>query len=527
MSLPGESIPRPPEQGSIPMLWQGLSVNQRPSNGTDYPFLSPSADIRYLIGDLYLSILGHVACGKSLPLRVSWLYGFGAATGGPTTPVATHTRDIQIKDQAGVVVFDSRVGSYTEQDWNDSLSVIIWETETGILRLTRRKTWPPFVTTPPTVPRSIAPTNGVLDPRAYTVNPNRVESFVHGLHRTTPTGRLRLVAGHNIDLQIATSARGVRRVNTITMRARPGDGLGRVDGCDGAEVLVRRVNAVSPTPPGDLTLEADDCLRLQRKVTATTASPARYTFATPADRASLVLHNDCTKPCCSCDDYVAVYESIRKVYTKYQTLGARFDATVLQHRANIDRYSAAKACRVNNALRLVAQGEAYGGLFIAGAWCNVSLGCVRPVVLRVLIEPLRDGDPVSYASCVDFRCDQAWRLGSDTGGRELVYVPYGSYPMYDIFFERVDPQAVSKFRMRLRFPCAQDGDSVRITLSAHTGPSVDGRTQRLIALPQQTPDTALAAAWAARPLAYEARDILTQIVTVGPNANCGVCELEP
>ena len=97
---------------------QPIGVNQPPSGGTNYPFVRPSEDIQYLLGDVYLSYPDD-SYTYEYPLRIEWLYGFGTAPVTPPAgyPTPTHTHDVIIKDANDVTVFDSTLADSYRIVW--------------------------------------------------------------------------------------------------------------------------------------------------------------------------------------------------------------------------------------------------------------------------------------------------------------------------------------------------------------------------------------------------------------------------
>lgn len=121
-----------------------IGVNQPPNGGTDYPFIRPSPDIYFLLGDFYLSYPDDT-CSYAYPFRIEWMYGFGtrqySESGSevdplPGYPTPTHEYDVLIKDANDVTVFDStlvgvgddedNVDPFKYNDWYSRYIVIEW-----------------------------------------------------------------------------------------------------------------------------------------------------------------------------------------------------------------------------------------------------------------------------------------------------------------------------------------------------------------------------------------------------------------
>lgn len=247
--------------------WQSVGIQQGPGLGSDYPFRAPSDDVRYLLGDLWLTYddFDNVFVP---PLRVAWLSGFGTGpVSNPAPYTPTHARDLVIIDSLNQVVFNSTAAtSFLENAWGDHLTTLQWLTATAALRCTRHTGPPPWDPTRVWA-QYIVPQSGELDSHTYQRMPKRVRSLVVGLARFD-LGNVTLLEGFNINLKVtvAPSNDGGRRVNQLAIRGQPGDGLGRVPGCVESDVNIMRINTVAPTDSGDFTLDASGCYRIQRPV---------------------------------------------------------------------------------------------------------------------------------------------------------------------------------------------------------------------------------------------------------------------
>ncbi len=415
--------------------WQGVSVNQGPSKGTDYPFARPSDDIRFLLGDFWLSF--EAGTDFTPPLRVAWMAGFGTNAVSNPAPdyTLTHTVDMLILDAVGLVVFDSTLAAtFTATPWGNHLVTYQWIGEEGVLRCTRHTAPPTWAATrtAATYDNYIVPERGWLSSRAYARLPRRVRSIRTGV--TTLTDRVQLAAGYNINLgrDDATPVEGQRAARRVVVRANPGDGLGRAPGC--AKFIVpelRRVNGVGPTPGGDLILDIGDCYRAQRPATAT-----------------MRLFNDCA-PCCDCNGYIRTYAGLQRVWNRYADQGKRAEDVRDQHQLNIDRWDAQKACRQASPLKLIVSAEPGCRLFVGGLLCNAFDGCIENLTLSLAFTGGITGTPL---------CRESYRSGSITNFQEEAYTPIPTGMTYlDFVFERVEPGTVARFRTRLdASPCPSD-----------------------------------------------------------------------
>jgi hypothetical protein len=487
--------------------WQNFGVDQSPGMNSDYPFVSPSNDIRFLLGDFWMSFTDD-ACGFQIPFHVSAMYGFG------TGSIATR-RDMVIEDANNQVVLDTRSLPYTHGTFGDHLETMQWVGATATLRATRH-TGPPPWDPDKTYTDTIIPESARLDARAYSQMPRRVRSIKVG--NVTLNGTIQFVQGYNINLTTGTPANveGGRFQRSLTIRANPGDGTGLVPGCQDAIPFIQRINTVAPTSGGDFTINATSCYRVQRPAAVTMPSPRQVTLTNVA---ALTFYNDC-QPCCTCDDYVNTYRGLTKIWNQFAAIGSQAEAARDQLAANVSRWNDQQACRAVNSLRMTLNAEPYGGLFIAGGACNTSSCCIRPLVLRATLSVLRAGSPITLS--VTQNCRDTVRAGTDTQYQEVPYVPASAYPVYDTHFDYADPQAQSRFRTRLAFSGTQPGDSAIVTLSLHSPDTVqpDGSScgQTVATVPP-----AVAALWVGNPPPYPTRAILQKVAPISPVAGCGSC----
>lgn len=122
---------------------QPIGVNQPPGGGTNYPFVQPSSDIQYLLGDLFVSF-DDLDDTYVFPLKVSWMYGFGTNAVAPPAgyPAPTHAQDIIVTDANDVVVFDSTTATkFTSDVWDSRLLILEWTNTDSILRCVQHTEW--------------------------------------------------------------------------------------------------------------------------------------------------------------------------------------------------------------------------------------------------------------------------------------------------------------------------------------------------------------------------------------------------
>jgi hypothetical protein len=540
--------------------WQSLGVNQSPGSGTDYPFSAPSADVKYLLGDLWFAY-DDDACQFVLPLSVKWMYGFGWTDPVNPLPMYTprHALDMVIVDANGTVVFDTTQSGVTfgSNLWGNNLQTLQWTNGDTVLRATRHLLPPPW---DPTHVRNtfIVPVNGELDARTYVRLPKRVKSFWVGLTQIS-AGNLVLAEGYNTSLtpQAPVVVDGGHRTTQINMRFRGGDGLGRLPGCTDTQQVIRRINTIPPTSGGDFVIDASGCYWTGRPNTITSASPPRETslggsaFTTLLDstiaampdafvapgvktyyadnaaavaQATLQVNNDCG-PCCDCDEFLRVYEGIRRLDARYRSIATQAEQARDTFQSNISRWDAQAACRSFQNLRLVLDPERNCGLFVAGVHCNNVQCCTAPLVLRTTFEAFSGGSPVSLASSFAIKCHESKRAGADTRYQEVDYNPLVNWPVMDTVFDYADPQGTSRFRNRLKF-VGCPADVVRVTLSLHAQASTNRVTGAGCPLPDPSAvsvPSSVQTIWNAIPPLYPVRSITQMTVPVSMTAGCGGC----
>lgn len=481
----------------------GIGQGDATQFGQAYPFVDPPDEVRYLLGDFWLSYPDDDD-GYELPLRVSSLDGFDQA-GGP--------KDLIVVDDEGTVVFDtSTATSRTAGAWGRGLVTLRWSAGETVARTTMRTVPPPWEAGRAWSPSIALGVPAELNARCYQRLPRRVRSITVGVARFD-SGNLVVSGGFNCrvtaDVPSATqfsvpavaggssSTDGGRRAHTVSIRAQPGDGLGTVQGCADVVRAINRFNGVSPTVNGDFLIDALGCYRLQRPVRVTSTDPRTVEphvdgASAESAAATLQLHNDCG-PCCSCDDFINTYEGLRRLVDRYATLGRHAEAARDQYAANVARWNAQAVCRAAHPLKLTLNAEPRGVLFVGGLWCNPTDCCLTQFFLRTTFEYFRDGLPVDAAGEVTFRCRENYRAGADTGYAEVQYQPGVQWPVMDHHFDAADPHGVSRFRNRMQFSPAGDvADTVRVTLSVHVPDQPD------CALPDPasvTVDAGLLAIW--------------------------------
>lgn len=434
-----------------------IGVDQQPG-GSNYPLVDPSADIQDLLADAFL-LYEDDRCSFTPPFHIAWMYGFGGITSAPPSwaPSPTHPYDIVIKDANGATVFDStQAGSYTNTAWGAAKAVLEWTAAYSVLRLVIFTAWDANQT-PRDYNQNLAPASAVFDARALLRAVPRVRSFLVA-GQMLAAENVRFQNGYNTTLTTIDPKRvdGGRLQHNISFDAIPGAGTGRYPGCQAGPTPITRINGQTGDPQGDFKLDLTGCYRLQRPNTVISTSPPQVDV-TPG---ALQLFNDCG-PCCTCDEFVSVYEAIRILRARYVSLGVRAERARDTYSANRTRWLQQKACRENNPLRLSVFPNCPNQVNIGAGFCNTTKGCLENVQLKFHFTYNANGINVSTPAGFTLVCGSSFRSGNvkpeitgqpaDVREATLLepYAPHVAWPIATFYFDKIQPgsQATAMFRM--------------------------------------------------------------------------------
>lgn len=336
--------------------------------GTNYPFVRPSTDLRWLISDLWFA---HSDTAAQPPLFVQQLLHFGRPLLlEPPGPETEHPCDIILVDANSDVVCDTRQAeSYTGRAFGNRFYIHEWlfldkvcrVVQHTKLRLTQLEAMrvtetDDLVTTEDLqqriieqlsspVPVLLSPESGELDERAHELIPERITSIQVGTDIIT--GNVTIVAGYNVQLEkdqsnsrsvispipgFASAANtGLNAVeSTIVLSAVAGGGSGAFPGCQDTNLGLRSINGVTADASGSFLLGATGCLFVRPP----------YLLDTPTQlaSASLRMGNNCTV-CSSCDDYLKVYSIEQGLHDRLARIGDSTAGVVDAHNHTIDRWN--------------------------------------------------------------------------------------------------------------------------------------------------------------------------------------------
>lgn len=510
---------------------EAISVNQPPGSGTNYPFVSPSPNVRQLLGDLYLGYDDRY-CMFDVPLRVAWVYGFdrlnfcgtlstedgdaltteddldlvlecpyddedpvpggGIGSHDPILgyPTPTHDFDILIVDADGKTVFDSTEATfYRTVEWGDRLLVIEWQTDDAVCVVTAYTSWD-SEEIPTAFPAYLVPGDGTLDSSTCERMPNRVKSLRVGLD--TAVGNIRFNAGFNIALAGAAVDRtdGEAYVDAIDLDAVPGAGLGRAPGCAEVVPAVRTINQITADASGNFAIQLDDCLREQAAITMVSSPDgpdAQYGLpglGADAARGTVVLHDNCP-PCRPCSAYVRTYAGISRMWQRWTTLAAEAESVRDTLAATITAWnSQSVAAATTSSLTLVAQPEGSSNIFVAARLCNLTHKCATPVVTQFSLTKFVNGGAVDWDGAI--KLSDSTLTNQDT---ESVLPSSSGNIIYTFTTDSLPPGTCVTIRMRICVPVPLDGEgnpeptSVSIHLAAITPATLPTPTPRNGAVP--------------------------------------------
>lgn len=443
-------------------MTERTAVNQPPQAGNDYPFTAEHALIP-LVQDLYLSYQDET-CEFVRPFRLRWLFGLGTNPGVQPgdMPTPTHDVDLVIIDADEQTVFDSTTAEFGVNDWGDDRRIYEWVGETGVCRLVAA------LDAVDEFDDHEDHDDAYLDARTYHRLQRRVSAVRVGLQRLTEN--VRIQAGYNLALSVEDGARidGGRFVNRINIDGVPGAGAGRLTGCEDVEPVLRRINQQLPDAGGTFHIDADDCLRLQPSLFITDTEltrTAQYTaegYTAEEAKSLLKLYDDC-RPCCDCDYFVRTYRGLSRLWDKWVVEAQDLETIRDTYTANRERWLDYYACRIANPIRIIALTERACRSFFGASYCNTSKCCLNQVELRFTFQLFSGGVLTDLVPTI-----REFRLDGSPLRQEEAYSPLQTGSVMRAFLDYANPQAVSSARFRILTSGCIAGESIRITVSAHT-----------------------------------------------------------
>ena len=462
---------------------QPIGVNQPPGGGTNYPFVQPSTDIQYLLGDLFVSF-DDLDDEYEFPLKVVWMYGFGTDVVAPPAgwPTPTHAQDIIVADANDVVVFDSTTATkFTSDAWDSRLQILEWTTSDKILRCVQHTAWTQADIDDGldrTYDEYIEPTNGVLQADTWFKMPKRVKSLTVGLTSVEVSDVVTFNEGYNIGLTAEGAVIapfeanfgggkplkiGERKSQAIRIAAEPGLGLGIFPGCVDQELAIKTVNRIRGNDHQNFTYDAEGCIRYQRPVGLTSTDPREFDYASfvlPSSQAKAAIEtlNDCTN-CCDCTYFAQTYQGIKRQWFLYKDVAEAAEETRDLFQQNIDRWEVQKAIRETETLRVRVKMDGNCKVSWGFAHCNASRCCIYGVEADITFLYYLNGVLTPPAADLGYSCDKAEIDGSaqcNNGSEPLVLDVDPSGLHARALWDYADPQTVTTVRDRFCFPACKD-----------------------------------------------------------------------
>lgn len=371
---------------------RGIGVVQ-PQSGLDYPFVAPSADIRYLLADLHVAVDDPSRYQQpetffKPPFYVKYLYGAGCVDNG--APAAfltpTHAVDILVCDAQNNTVFDSTENdaTFTATTWSSNYKIIEWRSSRGSCRVILYTTWAENDPDRRHYNKYLTPQNGMLDQRAVYILPKRLKSLAVAdaaglLLPNQPekiTGKVLFKNGYNTQLSYTSTTTGILSTASVVISAAAGSGAGKYPSCtdnadsgDAPVPPITKINGVAVTATGDFLVAADGCLWAHRPTESTGET------SVAAASAHLDFGAGCA-PCCECQDYVDLGLQINQYRSQYANIGARVNETKQIHEQNIQKWLDQRNCGINHPLRLLMVAQRCPYMDIVCMVCNPCSECL-------------------------------------------------------------------------------------------------------------------------------------------------------
>jgi len=188
-----------------------------------------------------------------------------------------------------------------------------------------------------------------------------------------------------------------RKLTRVAINAVPGAGLGRYLLCPGNEYLFT-LNGVGPNDNGDLRLGPEECYWLDIPVASgpTPVPDPKHNISSLATLESnqVRLRNACG-PCCSCEDYVKIYDNLRKIWTGALAVASRVDAIRNQYCSLVEQL--AEKQPQDDILFIAQSGSSL--IVQVSVWNNENTEVTDPITITITIT-LPDGATRTYVQSV-------------------------------------------------------------------------------------------------------------------------------
>lgn len=427
--------------GVVPEGGYGIGVNP---NGVYFPFIKEVTGAKRLFADMYL---GHRKVNAVLPLKVTHIEGF-------TQPATSSSNgsdraEMTIVDSDNSLVFDStHAGEYRFKDWSNRFRIHEWISDDCVLRVVQH-TGQNDSEDVLNYPYSQELTNAILDERVSELWPDSVTSLI--VNGYPIKGDIEFIGGYNFETRLSSvnNKPGQSHTNKVFVSAAPGSGLGREEGCSGTTVYpVRAINGVKVQKGGNFIFSAKDCLWLNSPGTVSNIDGTNSISYELTN--GFYLKNNCL-PCCSCDDFVNTYQGIRRLYSKYETLGQRANAVRSKLTENTQRWLSQKNCRESDPVKVNLvpwRIKDDSGVKINVGICNTEPGCRGEMSLNLAFST-----PTGLKGYINR--DTVFSYESSGYNPEPYHIE-GSWPNYNIKWINTKGQSLSKVKMDMLFTRTPD-----------------------------------------------------------------------
>ena len=181
---------------------------------------------------------------------------------------------------------------------------------------------------------------------------------------------------------------------------------------------------------------------------------------------TLKVSNDCG-PCCDCQDFINVYEAIRKLITKYNELGKRAEAIRDLFKLNIDRWETSKTCRAGQNLRIVSHAVPVCRAALGFGVCNNTSEKITDVTLTIDFAGSDRAGRILANTTV-----RNGNEGPTPADRTEVYELEGSWPTYTAHFDCISPGGMGQITTMMKFPDCVEGDTIKVKLTSNLDSTV-------------------------------------------------------
>ena len=389
---------------------QPVGLNQPPSGGSAYPFVSPSDDILYLLADFFVSF-DDLADEIVYPLRIAWMYGFGNINVAPPAgwPSPTHTHDLVVLDANDTVVFNSTTAiRFTTEEWDNRLLILEWTNEHNICRCSLHTEWTEsdiIDGQSRSYDNHIVPERGEIQPDTWYKVPKRVLSIQVGLTNITKSS-VTLAEGYNMQISKSDTItdtplntlgvfglqttklleEGTRVTQKLLLEAIPLAGLGIFPSCIDQEKVIRTINQVRSNTHQNFTYDSEGCIRVQRPVALASPTPRVFSYGaaslptSAAAGSALLVSNDCTN-CCDCLYFAQTYQGLKRQWFLFRSTARTAETVRDRYAQNKARWLVQKQIREANVLRVRVSLDGNCKVRWGVAFCNASKCCLTNVTV--------------------------------------------------------------------------------------------------------------------------------------------------